>query len=503
MRGFSLQLWAFAWVALAASVSLGDGPGTGPPWPFVEGELPDFARRVFQVTDLVLDHHVEPPTRQEMLLCGLTAVHQNAVPDGLSRAVSAVANEDDFVDCLAHVWPEASRGRESVQVRHTFLSGMGHAVPGGLYFQSAKQSAVERQIAANQYVGIGIQIVPSNNRGGYQIGGTFPRGAAAKAGILTGDSIVEVDGVKTNKLSVEQLLDRLRGAEGTTVTIGVKPASSSEQRLVTLIRSVVPHQTVVGYRQLAPEKWETIIDGDIPVGYLNLLEINASTASELREYEAELDAKEVGFLVLDLRSTQCSEFRHAIATADALLDGGAGLVRSYGQSTTVPFDRDCLFRDWPMAVLVTYYTPGFAEWLAGLLQQHRKAIVVGQPTSGASRFVFMRVDLPNNWGSMRLATAVLEREAVVSTVVVGTFADARPVLLLNSRDSFLFRLDFRSRNTVDQLFAVSPNVFVAERNQFDEIAPAQVDVRPPSLVTEAVKVLTNPAERRSRNRGGK
>ena len=498
MRGFTGQVWVLAVAVLTISAGRADEQPKGPNWPLLECELTEFGRRVFKITDVVLDQHVEPPTRQEMLLCGLTALHPGALPEGLSRAVSKTAAEDDFAECLIRFWPKRSGNGESAQLRQTFLYGMGQAVPGGLDFESAKQSAVNRQIAANQYVGIGIMIGASGNGNRHQIGGTFPRGPAARAGIQPQEYIAEVDGVKTDKLSTEQLVDRLRGPEGTTVTLGVTSDATSEPRLIKLTRSVVPRQTVIGHRQLAPEKWECVLEGERPVGYLNVQEMTASTVSELREYEAELDAKNVGFLVLDVRGAQCSELRYAIAVADALLDGGSGFVRSYGQTMSVPFERDCLFRGWPMAVLVSSYTSGYAEWLACLLQQQRKAIVVGQPTTGADRFVLTRVELPDDWGTMRLATAVLERERRALNKPTRAF-DGRSAFFVNVSDSLLYRLSWANRSALDGLHAVSPDAPVEDVDAFKWNPRGPGVVQQSRLVERAVEALTSPGTAKSRN----
>jgi C-terminal processing protease CtpA/Prc len=499
MRGSTGQVSMLAVAVLAFGVARADEPPSGPRWTLIEGDLSEFARRVFKITDVVLDQHLEPPTRQEMLLCRLTALLRGDLPEGLSREVSKTATADDFADCLVRFWPTGSGDAEkSVQLRQTFLYGLGQAVPGGLDFESAKQSAVNRQIAANQYVGIGILIGSSGNGQRHQIGGTFPRGPAAKAGIKALEFIVEIDGVKTDNLSTAQLVERLRGAEGTTVTLGIATDATGEPRLVKLTRSVVPRQTVVGHRQLAPEKWECVLDGD-RVGYLNVQEMTASTVSELREYEFELEARNAGYLVLDLRGAHCSELRYAIAVADALLDGGTGFVRFLGGTTPVPLDRDCLFREWPMAVLVSSYTPGYAEWLACLLQQNRRAIVVGQPTTGADRFVLTRIDLPDGWGTMRLATAVLERESAVAGPPV-QINGGGSAFTLNSPDSLLFRLGWASRSAFDRVHAVSPDVPVEEADAFKWNPRGSGSVHHSPLVERAVQALTSPVKNESRNR---
>lgn len=495
MLASSVRLCAFLIAVLCAFPLLGGEPFGNSQGSLVDGELPDFARRAFQVTQLVLDKHAEPPTRQEMLLCGLIAVHADHSPEGLSRAVSEVKTEDEFVQCLLRFWPTDSNGAGNTALRHDFLRGLGLAAPGGLEFQSAKDIAVQRQLDANRYVGIGITLQSANNAKIYQIGMTFPRGPAAKAGIKAGEYLIEVDGVKAEELSLEQVVDRLRGPEGTTVPLGVARKADGKPRAVTLTRSVVPRQMVVGCRQLEPEKWDPVVGAEVPVGYLRIGEIGGSTVAELREYEAELHARQVDSLILDLRGAHGRQLRHALALADALLDGGGAVgVRLRGGFKSAPLDRDCLFRDWPMAVLVTADTNGFAEWLAGLLQQRRGAIVVGQQTTGAWRFVLSSVELPDNWGVMTLATGVLEHEnpprnaagRSLSTTVENAAAARRRII-----GSHLSRLHPAVRKAADAPYVVTPDVHVesSHNESFSLLSPRQPDLTQSPFVASAIKAL--------------
>lgn len=482
-----------------ANTGLGDETPPTSRWTLIDGELSEFARRVFKITDVVLDNHIEPPTRQEMLLCGLTALHGDALPDGLSRSVSAVANEEDFVECLLRYFPEGSDPLAIVKSRAKFLYGLERAIPGGLEFQSAKEAAVARQLAANQYIGIGIRLGKAKDTKFFQIAEMLWRGPAAKAGIEAGEFIVAVDGTSTWGLSLEDLVDRLRGPEGTTFNVGIARDVESKPRTITLTRSVVPRQTVVGLRELEPEKWECVVGGRIPTAYLKVREITGGTVAELREYEADLAAKNVSFIVLDLRGTDCSELRHALHFADALLNrGSAGTIRLRGQRMSVPLDRDWLFTGWPMAVLVNEYTSGFAEWLAGLLQQYRGAMIVGRATTGERRFISTPVELPNDWGVVRMATGVLERETAPDRSESAATVSGEPVaqFTIGAVVSFLFRDTVGSRQMLNRPHAVIPDVMVEGRTEvFDAPGPdaAERDLMEHWL-SPAIKVLKDPAE---------
>jgi carboxyl-terminal processing protease len=351
---------------------------------------------------------------------------------------------------------------------------------------TAKQAAVEHQLAANRYVGIGIAL--TQNGGSHQIGAIIPDGPAAIAEIAPGELIVEVDGTKTDGLTMNEVIDRLRGPEGTTVTLALAHAAKSKSRIVTLTRSVIPLQTVNGLRQSDPES--SVIDGDVPVAYLKINEIGGSTVSELRDHEAHLAAKKVHLLVLDLRGTGGYELRHAITLADALVDGGrSGMIRSRDRVTSVPFDRDCLFREWGMVVLVDNSTHGYAEWLAGLLQSRREAILVGQRTTGSWRFVFTTVELPDNGGMMRLATAVLEQG---EPQVGRPFRLAGQNTAQRNARSLLFRTTAPDGNEF-HIHSVTPNFEV-------ESPPPQVgfaggqppDILHSPILARAIKALTTP-----------
>lgn len=433
MRTWSRFLWMFLVLALAAPISLGEELDDEPQPTLLTGHETDFARRMFKVTEIVLDKHVEPPTRQEMLLCGFTALYGGSLSDDLRRAVSATATEDDFIDTLLHFWPRRDKSRRPGS-RAAFFYGMGEAV------------------------------------------------------------ILEIDGTTTEGLRITDVIGRLRGAEGTTVTLRVAPDGNGESRLVTLTRSVVPRQTVIGWRQLRSETWDPVVEGDIPVGYLKISEIGGSAVSELREYEAELLARQVDALILDLRRADGRELRHAITLADALLDGGqAGVIRSREGTRSVRLDRDCLFRDWRMAVLVDNHTNGYAEWVAGLLQLHREAIVVGESTSGGWRFVMTPIELPGDWGVIGLATAVLEREKIP------TNRDEHPLRTIDENPtqwatvgfaSLLSRMTGPNRIAPNGLHSVTPDVSFPSLidGPHDESSPAR---RHSDVVRRAVEVSTS------------
>jgi carboxyl-terminal processing protease len=113
-------------------------------------------------------------------------------------------------------------------------------------------------------------------------------------------------------------------------------------------------------------------------------------------------------LILDLRSVR-GTLHNTVLLADALLDHGTiGQVRTCRDVTKYEADQDCIFRDWPLAILVDRGTSGEAEWLAAALQDAQRAKIVGELTAGHG-FTMTSVLLPEGGGAIMLATGLLER----------------------------------------------------------------------------------------------
>ena len=202
----------------------------------------------------------------------------------------------------------------------------------------------------------------------------------------------EVDGVDTRGLEMRDVVERLRGDEGTDVNIKVRAPKEARSRAIKLTRSRIAsdrlmNPTVEGSRKDASDDWD-VRSGVPEIGYVKITEIAASTPHELRKLASQMESDGVRALVLDLRGSGSggseTAVHPAVLLADCLLDHGTiGRVRTARGETTYQADPDALFRGWPIAVLVDQNTAGAAEWLAAALQDNHRAVVVGSPSRGA------------------------------------------------------------------------------------------------------------------------
>jgi hypothetical protein len=153
------------------------------------------------------------------------------------------------------------------------------------------------------------------------------------------------------------------------------------------------------------------IGPDSPVAYLRIDNISASTVHELRSREARLRAGGKKALILDVRyagSGNREGYHAAVLLADALLDSGSmGTLRTRDGVRQFEADPDCLFRGWPVAVLVSGFTSGEAEWFVAALQDNHRALILGKPTRGD--VVERSTVLLSNGNALVLRTGVMGR----------------------------------------------------------------------------------------------
>jgi carboxyl-terminal processing protease len=381
----------------SAGIAVAAGPQSPPagtanqtaPVP-VPAMAPDVARHVQEITDVVLENHVDPPARQQMILSGIKVLYRVAgvpVPPGLGRRVSAITTPEQLAAFLEEVWPRTTaKPIAANEIEEALLEGLLAVVPGRANLMTAKESKVAEQFAGNRYVGIHIALGMDDKAKQPMMHDVFPGGPADRAGVKKGDLLEEVDGVDTKGVKLRDVVERLRGEEGTEVTIKVRDPKETKSRTMTLTRGQLPRTTIEGVRKHTSGDWKLRLDVPDPIGYLKITEITASTPHELRKLARQMESEGIRALVLDLRGLGSggTAVHPAVLLADSLLERGPiGRVRTTRGETTYQADADALFRGWPIAVLVDQTTSGTAEWLAAALQDNHRAVVVGSPTMGA------------------------------------------------------------------------------------------------------------------------
>jgi carboxyl-terminal processing protease len=224
-----------------------------------------------------------------------------------------------------------------------------------------------------QFGGIGIEVETRNDQ--LVVLAPIEGSPAERAGIRTGDVIVSVDAKDPNSEPLDKLVKHLRGAPGSHVKIGVRRAGAKDILSFDLVREVI-HVPSVSSRLLVDR-----------VAYVRVKQFQEHTHDELLDAAAKLRSRAGGKLagiVLDLRSDPGGLVDQAADVADEFLDGGViYTARHRGKIVDEVSARSggALSAE-PCVVLVNQYTASASELVAGALQDHKRATVVGEPTFG-------------------------------------------------------------------------------------------------------------------------
>src|SRR6185437_7539690 len=196
-----------------------------------------------------------------------------------------------------------------------------------------------------------------------------------RAGIQTGDQITEVDSKSTEGWKNDQAVKALRGEAGSKIQIKVRRAGIADPITYDLNRATIH------IRSVPPG---TLFDGG--VGYISLNPVAETSAQELRDEITGMRSKGMKSMILDLRLNPGGLLDQGVKVAELFLDKGQEIVstkgRARGSSKEFYDEVRQLWPDLPIVVLVNEGTASAAEIIAGALQDHDRAVVVGSPTFG-------------------------------------------------------------------------------------------------------------------------
>lgn len=231
---------------------------------------------------------------------------------------------------------------------------------------------ITEQTSGN-YGGLGMQI---DVRGGWiTVVAPLPGTPAERAGIESGDQVVDVDGKSTQGLTSDEALKVLRGQPGTKVEIKVRRPGIPALMPFALTRETIHNRSV---------QPGILFPGDI--GYVALTPVSETSAQELRDEIVALRRRGMKGLVFDLRGNPGGLLTQGIAVSDLFLDPGQTIVSTKGRMANMNQSfADEAKQEWPelpVVVLVNEWSASAAEIIAGALQDNDRAVVIGTTTFG-------------------------------------------------------------------------------------------------------------------------
>jgi carboxyl-terminal processing protease len=289
-----------------------------------------------------------------------------------------------FVDAVEKVETNYVRPVSRRELLESALEGMLQNLdPHSSYINTGEWRQFRRQIEG-KFGGIGIQVGVDQENGRLRVIAPMVGTPAYEAGILAGDVIVEIDGQSAEGMSPDKAAEFLMGRPGTDVKLNVLHEGTEDPEPISITRAIIEVPTVVGDRRKPNDEWEFMLDKEKKIGYVRLTTFSQNTADELKKALSQLKEEGAKALILDLRDDPGGLLSAAVTIADMFLDKGE-IVSTKGRNTDArkyEAHRDGLFEDVPMAVLINQNSASASEILSAALQDHKRAVIVGQRSYG-------------------------------------------------------------------------------------------------------------------------
>ncbi|MCA9102982.1 MAG: PDZ domain-containing protein [Planctomycetales bacterium] len=234
------------------------------------------------------------------------------------------------------------------------------------------------------------------------------------AGLQTGDRIVAIDGQSMAAVAAEftsidarvsRAVELLKGTPGSTVDVTFRHADAPA-KTVTLTREVVRVATVLGDHRDSVDAWDFMFDDKLKIGYVRITSFSRDTPDELRQALIALTEGGMKGLILDLRFDPGGLLTSAVEVCDMFVADGR-IVSTQGRNVRERvWDAHAAhtFDNFPMAVLVNHLSASASEIVAACLQDHDRAVIIGERTWGKGS-VQNVIELEHGRSALKLTTA--------------------------------------------------------------------------------------------------
>lgn len=250
------------------------------------------------------------------------------------------------------------------------IPGMLHVLDPHSNFYDPKAYAQMREDQSGHYYGVGMSIQLQNSK--VVVGAPFEGTPSFKAGIRPGDVILSVDGKPTENLDTAAVASLLKGPRGTHVVVTMAREGSPKPLTFDLVRDEIPRFSVDLSFMVKPG-----------IGYIHVTNFMETTSREVQDAITRFGPNLQGLLI-DLRGNPGGLLNEAVEVSDQFLQKGQIVVSQHGRAFQDQVYRAPKGSDgkYPVVVLVNRNTASAAEIVSGALQDHDRALVVGETTFG-------------------------------------------------------------------------------------------------------------------------
>ncbi|MFA6604171.1 MAG: S41 family peptidase [Patescibacteria group bacterium] len=291
----------------------------------------------------------------------------------------AISGQDVDFNEYWNVWQmlkqkHVSKKATDLDLFYGSLAGMVNSLgdPYSVFFDPKFASQFASELSGT-FEGIGAELGVKN--GQPTVIAPLPGTPAEKAGLMAGDKILTIDGVDTLNMALEDAVSRIRGEKGTTVKLLIGRKDSSENKELSIVRGTIYVESV---------KWRLEKKGSRRVGIITISRFNEDTTAKFREAVQALLLEAPDGVILDLRNNPGGFLDSAVDVAGEWVFHDTIVKEKMADGEIIENKSSGIARlaDLPTIVLVNRGSASASEIVAGALQDHVKARIIGETTFG-------------------------------------------------------------------------------------------------------------------------
>ena len=279
---------------------------------------------------------------------------------------------DMFGEALEYIYNQYVEKPDTQKLIRAAIRGMLQSLdPHSSYMDPKNYNEMMVNIRG-EFGGLGIEVTMEN--GVVKVVSPIDDTPAAKAGILAGDYIIKIDGKPVKGMTLSQAVEKMRGKVGTPIVVTILRKGRKKPFDVRIVRDIIRIQSV---------KWDVVGDD---IGYIRITQFNEQTSPKLREAIADLKkklGKKLKGYIIDLRNNPGGLLDQARSVADMFLEHGEIVsIRGRHDSERLAATPGDLTNGKPVVVLINGGSASASEIVAGALQDHKRAVLIGTRSFG-------------------------------------------------------------------------------------------------------------------------
>jgi carboxyl-terminal processing protease len=344
---------------------------------------------------------------------------------GLSISHSAPSSENGLqkkhenirllVDVLEEVQNKYVKELDAPKMRdlveNMINSGLERLDPHSSFINADEYKQFQKT-SRGRFGGIGIKIGIDRASNRILVESPMVGTPAYEAGVQAGDLILKIDGKSTDMMSLKEVVERIQGEPGQKITLTVLHEGHKKPSDIDIVRAEIHVDSVLGDTPLQnpDHKWEYTIDQDNRIAYIRLNAFTETTVDELTKVVDYLQKNGMRGLVIDLRNNPGGLLKAAVEVSSLFLPEGKRVVSTKGRN-----HRDEVYdarpnpnlppgTGYPIAILINRYSASASEIVAAALQDHLRAVIVGERSYGKGS-VQNIIPMENGASALKLTTA--------------------------------------------------------------------------------------------------